>query len=662
MKFSYARLEQIATVLVTSANEIPAASLANRLDVTDRTIRSDIRALNAELKEYHLSIVNSRGKGYRLKADSADGCADALLPLKEALQNSAAELILETTEDRVGALLYQLLTADSAISLDEEMNRLFIGWNTMTSYLDRLRRLIAAYDLKLIRRDNRIRLVGDEDAKRQCLIDQVNTRDYANYVLGFSQRERAIFEGIDLDRLAERTSGFLDGLGVPISDYNRKNVIIHVALTVCRIMGDHAIEQFDGEVMLDERSRDRLHALFAWLEEVFAIGISRAERRYLAHHIALNVPSIVLSGQRVDEGYIRQGVLLFLDRIRENYSFDLSRDQQMVESLVAHFKSVIGISELSSTRKNPLLDVIISTFPLAYEMTATSADVVESWLHLKLTPDEASFVTLHIGASMERLYAARSEKRRAALVCGSGTATAVLLKAKIESRFSSYLDIVGTYPYADYREGRIGDADFIISTIPLIDSPIPVIQIDLTNFLDDSRQLHEFLTSNNSESEVLASLFDRELTFVRSSFAAKNEALDFLCSELRKRDVVDEHFKGRLLAREELYSTAIGGSIAIPHPLRFSSKVSRVAFMSLERPLVWDDRGNEISYIFMLAISKADYVKIQPLFGFLVELQNDSKFDAKMRRCEGAREAVEMLRAYLKELGYEYHLAKSTRS
>nr|SFZ88483.1 Putative BglB-family transcriptional antiterminator [Loigolactobacillus rennini] len=638
LKLSYPRLRKILSLLLTTTVKISALSLANRFNVSKRTIRTDIKRLNADIAPFKVNIKNQREKGYYLAYKKQK----QLDILKASFNTNSHQSTLETTDGRIKHLLYRLLTNEEPFTLDEVMLDLFISWNTLMNYINQVRVIIRPYGLHLIRQNNALCITGLEQNKRRCFLKRIDERNYTDYVLGFTANEQRIFNKINLKYLSILINKFLKNIQVDVSDYNRKNIIIHIALTIYRIIGRHYLQKFDEVVMIQPQVETEFRLLFNQLENYYKIKFSQAERKYLIYHVALNIPLIVSNNRSQNDRAIRQNVILFLDRICDNYTFNLRDDQILVENLVNHIKSVVKLSHLSHKRKNPLLDVIVSTFPLAYEMTVTSIDILEQGLSLNLSRDELSFITLHIGASMERLYSTQWRKRSVALICGSGTATAGLLKARLQARFNNYLTIVGTYSYAEYLKNLYGNVDFLISTVPLLNSPVPVIQVDLTNFVTDSHQLYDYITSTFSEQQLFCELFSPEVMFTKYAFDDKKSVLNFLCDQLEKKQIVTNDFRDEVFKREAMYSTAIGGGIAIPHPIKFAAKVSKVAFLNLTHAIWWDKK-NQIKYVFLLAIKEEDYIKIQPVFNFLVALQNDSRFGHVVQKCQNSKEVSKVL-------------------
>lgn len=644
LKLSYSRLKDILMIIVLSKVEVSSNVLAKRLKVSSRTIRSDINKLNSEISDYKVIIENHRGKGYSIQALSEDKFHE----LKSDLNILEGQTSLDTMNDRMKHLLSMLLCEGENISIDDALNDLFISINTFNNYIVEIKQIIDRYNLKIARKYNKISLIGSEENKRHCLIEQLENRHYDGYVLGFTENERKLFRNIDLDIVGEKVNEFIDESIKNIPDYNLKNIVIHMAIVLSRIKSHYVLAKFDSEVVVSNELQNALNKLFDDFEKIFNEKIPNSEREYIKYHIALNNPEIIRNLNTYQSDSIEKSVILFLDKIQANYTFNLSNDNALIENLTEHIKSFVKINNLDYSRKNPLLDVILSTFPLAYEMTVTSIDILEKKLHIQLSKDELSFITLHVGASMERNYNNKWKKRNVAIICGSGTTTANLLKIKLESRFSSYLNIMGIYSYADYKSKNYPkNTDFFISTVPILNSELPVVQVDLANYANDSKELYDFITSTSTEQQVLYHLFNPNLIFIDSKLNTREDVLNFLCDKLEKQEIVQSDFRKKVFERERLYSTAIGGEIAIPHPIKFASKQSAVAFMRLKQPICWDENGDKIQLIFLLAINEQEYPKVQTLFSFLVNLQTDIQFNDEIGKCKNPWETINVINSLI---------------
>lgn len=641
LELSYSRLKDILLILLISKNEISSSYLSLKLKVSERTIRTDITKLNEDVLGYEVKIKHRRTQGYFIDFSNKD----KLLELKTDLEKLDKKTLYDSFDDRLRKLLCLLLFRNDAISLESITDNLYIGMGTLNNYIENIKKVIKKYGLKLIRKQNTLILAGDELAKRQCFVDQVEDKNYKNYVLGFSDLENLIFGKQELTELKRIMDKVTDKFDFETSDFNRKNIIIHIAIAVTRIKTNNAIEAFQDTRIITSEAIDEFRQLFSELEKSLDVKIPEEERCYIEYHTALNNPQVIQNVNNNCDDDIYSAVLLFLDKIRNNYGFNLTEAGVLIDNLMTHIKSLIKIKQFNTSRRNPLLGVILSTFPLAYEITKTSIDIFEKRLDLNFDDDEISFVTLHVGAAMESIYGHQMVVKKVAIVCGSGTATANLLKIKLETKFNNYIKIMGLYSFEEYKKGRISGADFIISTVPIFDSSFPIIQIDLNNFSHDSRELYNFISS--TENQSLSKLFEPQLVFINQHMDTKAAVMEKLVNALEDEEIINEDYQDLLMQREKMYSTAIGGGIAIPHPIKFVAQKSRVAFMQLVNPINWGN-DNNVNLIFMLAINENDYPKIQSLFSFLVDLQEDNKFFQMVRTAKTNTEVVRVIQQFMK--------------
>jgi len=618
LKLPYKRLGQILELLLNnSANRYVSTSfLAQKLNVSTRTIRSDIQALNKELTAFKAKIKNKRGAGFYLTN------VDAETKVK-LLQVAKSDLPATRSEERIAAVEQYLLLNDR-VKLSDLVENFFISDNTFFSYLVTIKKEFNEFNLKVNKAKDYYKVKGSETDKRNFIISKLINKKSDNYIVDFTEKERSILANVNLDKLKKQIHAFLRHYNYHISDINTKNIILHFALTISRIKLNFHLET-STHANIKKSVLNNLIELFAKIEREYEIELNQQEKDDLVYHFALNFPECVIDTNKTNsKESIAKAVTFFLQNIKREFAINLLNDQELRVNLTQHLTNLVKIKKVNGKRKNPLLNVILSTFPYAYEITAYSAPILEHMLNLKLDDDELSFITLHIGASIER-QGSRSSKKNAALICGSGVSTAALVRAKLETQFASFLNITGTYTYDEYLEGKANNNNFLISMVPINNAKVPVIQIDLANFHNDILQLSEYLRSLNNPYRAIDKLFDEENIYLLKEKMSKNELLDMLIKKLEQKKIVNKDFKEKVYEREKMYSTAVGGKIAIPHSLGYATNKSKVCFARLAQPIMWDEK-NEVKYVFLLAIARQDYLSVQKLFDFIVDLQTNSTF------------------------------------
>lgn len=618
MQLSYKRLGTILELLLNnSANcYVSASFLAQKCNVSTRTIRSDIRKLNKELATNQVKINNKRGEGFYLSAINDEQRQKlAALAKSDLPASSSSERIMEVE---------QFLLVNDKVQLSQLTAKLFISDNTFFSYLVTIKKEFSKFDLRIIKDGDTYSVVGTELAKRNFIIAKLINKKSYSYIVDFTEQEKMIFANLDLNKLKQLVHGFLRHHHYNLSDINTKNIILHTALAISRVKMGYRL-QSSNVIKIKPAVKTSLLSLYNKLETVFAIKLNDNEISDLIYHFALNYPECVSANNQVStKENIARAVTIFLQNIKKEFAIDLLDDNELRINLVQHLKNLVKIKTANGNRKNPLLNVILSTFPYAYEITAYCAPVLEHLLNLKLNDDELSFITLHVGASIER-HGNDSSQKNAALICGTGMSTASLVRAKLEAQFASFLNITGTYTYDEYLKGMATGNDFLISMVPISDAVIPVIQIDLANFHNDILQLSEYLKSLSNPYRAIDKLFDEENIYLISEKMSKKQLLNMLIHNLEQKKIVSQGFMSKVYEREQMYSTAIGGKIAIPHSLGYATNKSKVSFARLDQPIKWDQK-NKVKYVFLLAIARSDYLSVQKLFDFIVDLQTNLTF------------------------------------
>lgn len=281
--FQYGRLNEIFHY-IRKHDYISSERLASRFDVTDRTIRNNIQEINCVLSEYGAIIKLKRKYGYYIEVTDDVLFQKFLEELDNSFKNN---MELDTSKDRIRYILSLLLETDDYISLDVIMDRVYISKNTLNNYIKTIKKVVDKYHLEYISKPNAgIKLIGTEEDKRKCIMDNVITYDFDNYITGFTKEERALFKGIDLDYLKEITLSQLKRRNIETSDYNIKNLIIHLALMISRVKGNHYINLLDIET--DYSILCIVESLCKEIEEYYDIAISKGEKIYIYLHFVAN--------------------------------------------------------------------------------------------------------------------------------------------------------------------------------------------------------------------------------------------------------------------------------------------------------------------------------------------------------------------------------------
>lgn len=637
--FPYNRLYQIFDK-IKNQSPIRGNDLSSTLKVSERTIRSDIQIINEILEKNGAQIELKRKTGYFLHIENQQLFNTFLSQLNKQSNDT---LELDTTEDRIRFLLRYLLYNKEYATLDELANLVYISKNTLLNYIKIIKNTVEKYNLEYISKTSEgCKIIGSEDMKRRCILENVLSHDMSNYITGFTKEEYSLFEGINIEKIREIIINKLNYSNLTISDYNLKNLILHFALTVSRIINHCPIDHI-MHIDLQNEIRESIDEIMYELEKEFDITINDAERNYIYSHYVINT-NYSLETIQTDE--IKRIVNNLLDNVYTNYSFDLRNDETLANDLFLHFRSILSTKSFSLDKKNPLLNTIKNNFPLAFEITLTAVSNTFASLPYSLTEDEVGYVALHIGAAIERCFSGVIQRKKVILVCGSGNATTRMLEARINAFFRDKIVIYKRVSYNEFLnldDTIFKNIDFAISTIPISEHIVPTICVDFALNQKDIEAISRFMgTISSSKSKKIHRFFDKELFINNMKFTSKDELLKEMCRRLKEQGSTDDLFYTSVMKRESIANTNMNDVFALPHSMELCALETKVAVAILKEPIPWT-KDNTVQIVMLLAIKQNEHLDIEYLYDIFIEIVNNTRLQNEIIHAKDYQQFIDIL-------------------
>lgn len=612
--FSSSRLEEI--FIQISKNEFTTIKeRTNSFHVTDRTIRTDIQAINLEIAKYECEILLKRKSGYYLMSYNKDKFKE----LQNQIEKQTNVLTFNSLDDRIKYILQKLLYSQDYVILDDLANEVFVSRNTLQNYIKPIKETLETYNLIYVSKPNLgVKVFGNEKDKRECLLNEILCKDTPTYIIGFTKEEQMLFRDIDLFEIQTLVNQLLNKHDIHASDYDRKNLIMHCALMISRVKTENYIP-FDVQFPIQDDIYELIEQLCIQLENKFDIQITSGEKQYIYLHIASNTHMNIYSVNTVK---LQNQITKLLEVIYEEYNFDLRQDAILKKDLFNHFSSILSSKNIYMNKKNPLLNTIKTNFLLPFEITLTSTAKVFSEA---LTEDEIGYISLHIGAAIERCFTSMYQKKRVVLVCGSGIATTRMLEARLQTFFNSKIVIVNKISYAEFMHYDFANIDFVISTIPIQSDNIPVEIVDFTLKNTDIEKISKRLSHMDKKANFVTKFFDKQLFLHKSNAVTKEDVLKELAHLLENQNIVSDTFIHSVLKRESIACTNLNDIFAIPHPMEACSNETKVAVAILDQSVEWNDKHEEVQIIFMISIKQGEQKQFEHLYDLFIEIVGNTK-------------------------------------
>ncbi|MBF0779060.1 BglG family transcription antiterminator [Streptococcus cuniculi] len=617
--FDFQRLDNILNVLIEKNKPIPIDELSSYCGVSDRTIRSDINTINDYIVEQGATITLIRKEGYIIEY-SDKATFDAFWTNQDS-----GTFFFTTSDSRIRYLIRIFLTSDDYISQDYLQSILFVSQNTLYNDFRTLKQYMAPYHLKLVNKSNLgYILTGLEQDKRAAIINLILKENISEYIIGTSAIERDICMNINYTAFSSIFQNFFSHFIRSSSDYFYRNLFTRLLLSISRIKYGHHITEFHQHIHLNEETQLLVQKFITTIEQHFSIKIASEEQQYIEFSIAENFPHLI-DHQSTNENQLlaEELVALIFQTLTETTNADWHLDQQLQNSLLEHLKLFLNIQTIEGKRTNPILKTIKNNFPYAFELAVTCSQIIVKQYNVHFSEDEISYIALHFANAMERCAGETAKRLSLAIVCGSGKTLSSIIEFKIKRRFPNTFGEIQKFSYLDFqRQQDYHTFDIVLSTVPMRQPLADVVFIDI-NDLETAMHQIEKRIATITKSATAISLFAKDRFLYLKTKISKENLLEKLHHILLEQQVVNEHFLSEIYERENISSTIIGDTIAIPHPLGNSVITSSIFPVVAPKGISWDSKT--IKFVFLFAIKAEDSENIQDIYEQLLDFISSEK-------------------------------------
>lgn len=616
--------------LMAAETTLTSEYLAKVIQVTSRTVRNDIKELDSFLSKYGCKIVSIRGTGYELKIVN-DQLFRVLL--QEVFQNDRSSAIPTTHEERVMHLMKRFLLLEGYVKLEDLADELFISKSTIQNDLREVKKILDSFGIALEKRPNYgLKVQGDEVKLRFCiseyLFNRLETSKDTSHIHFISKEEMETIRTTILQHIKENN--------ISLSDIGLNNIVIHIAIACKRIKDKNYVHFCPDELRELIKQKEYMVAskIIQNLEVSLEVIFPQVEIAYIAIHLLgtkmiTQLNSLEPDLQNFIDKEIYQLTINVLEEMEKKLNLGIQDDKELILAMSLHLKPAINRFRYGMNMRNPMLDDIRTNYPIAFEAGIIASMVLKEELGIRINDDEIGYLAIHFGAAMERRKM-RNQPKKCLVVCASGVGSACLLIYKLQSKFGSRLEIVGTIDYYKLSEQPLESIDFIISTISVSENlPIPVIKVH--TFLEDG-DLDRIENLLYRGSERSLNYISEDLVFLNQCFETREDVIIFLCDQLQKMGLVEENYVQSVLDREALSPTSFGNLIAIPHPISPKTNTTFWTICTLKNPIEWGEK--KVQLVCLLNVQKNNSDDLQRMYKLLVKTVENFQIVQQLLKCK----------------------------
>jgi mannitol operon transcriptional antiterminator len=636
------RQRMILEILVREETGITVHEIAEKIQVSSRTVHRELNDLETLLEPYGIQIVKRAGVGVQINGKEEN--IDRLL--SELSSVATTEF---TPNERKALILCMLLEADEPVKLLSLAYDLKAAIATISHDLDELEDWLRQNGLSLIRkRGYGIEIAGPEAAKRRAISNLIVQHLDESELIWFikqsipnkslpiknsiSNRLLGLIEKEKLSKVEIALRDIEKELSFPLADSAYIALVVHLSLVIERIARGEKIE-FDPYYLAQLKETNEFKIakhIIDRLSEIFELEFPEAETGYITTHLM----GAKLRQSKEDlfdmsDLQLKKKIQMLVRICEEKLDRKFLDVQSLYHGLLTHMYPALHRMLQNMSIRNPLLEQIKKDYPFLFQVVQEA--VAEVFPTLRVPDEEIGFLVMHFGSSLEKEHY-KLHKYRAYVVCSSGIGSSKMLASRIKKEIPE-IEVIKNISLFDIGDIDRTQYDLIISTISLpiqeervvIVSPllsqneIAKIKAYLQNITIESKANDTLTEKNFYEYPVLAlqTIQSRinhvvelieSITWMELDNRGHNvaESLSQICNMLETKDILvnQEKVVEKLLEREKQ------GGLGIPNTtLGFyhgrSEYVNQSSFTicSLKTPFLIQSMENKpisIHYILLL--------------------------------------------------------------
>lgn len=486
-----ARAIAIIQCLLDGSDMVTAGTIAEKLGVSSKTVSRELPKVELLLRSYGLELLRKTGAGIQITGDPSK--IDLLR--QDALNTETAAY---TPQQRQIILAGQLLQATEPIKLFSLASMLKVTDGTVSHDLDKLESWLKQRGLLLVRRPGLGAYVkGSERDIRRALIEILYTNlDEERLLQLFHDPEQGPHKGAgaaeqyllklvdkqmihDLEQLVHEVES---GLPHHLSDTAFIGLVVHLSLAIQRMRKkeDIHIDTTTLTALRKRREYRMAKELARRITAQFQTEVPEDEIGYITMHL-MGARSFYRKGDDevvsvMDNFHLVRMARSIMKCAQQETGRKLLDNKELFLGLVNHLGPSISRLRMHMDIRNPLLEEMRSAYPELMELAGKAVKPMEQELGEALPEAEVAYIAMHLGAALAEPHSASRQHVRVIVACQTGMGTSRMLAAGLKQAYDTIeiVDLVSALQvnreYVQHTE-----ADFVISTVPIPWSPLPVV-------------------------------------------------------------------------------------------------------------------------------------------------------------------------------------------
>lgn len=616
--------------IVEQSNLTTIQSIADKLGVSTKTIKNEIKELNKLLEGY--GIIDIKQGKYVLYIIDQEN----FHRVSKDIRTQGG--FFNSQSNRMSYILYKLMNSKVPYLTDELAEEMNVGRTTFIGDLKRLRKKVESYNLEIVGKTSKgLFLEGNEIDIRMCVLDDMYGSIYNDYKIDE-----------DIIHLIKNICS-QNSLGSGSIDYIMK----FFTVMLDRLLNGYEIKNLDikYEKLKYNKTFDFINELLNEVEKITHIKIPTNERVFMVIPIvSMRTPINSQGINRIEVS--EEAIELVNDIIKliKNQMNITIMPGDFFEEFVYHIYFMINRIKFGIKMKNPIVDDIKEKYSVAYKMAELSKCLIEDKLEKELSRDEVGFMAMYFGVFISENDNEKNRIYKVAIICGTGVLTARIISSQLKKILSKEA-ILDIYAVSEVNEKLLNSYDLVCSTFKLefnIETPVIYIK-EIFDEHELRKQIEQVKFTDKLEvpllqgiDSILLSMLDEDKFFRLDNNISYNENINVMVDTLCKNGYLDEEFKGRLAQREKNSTMIFDKHIAIPHIVNYKSDHIILSLGVFDDSLVVEE-DRDVKLVFLLGIPEElgeDEIVLIKIYNEIISIAKDENKIREISKLKGYKDLV----------------------
>ena len=570
-------------LLMDSKEALSSSIISIALGVSQKTVKIYLDVADEELKQNAgATIVSKSGSGIYIEVEDRIKYEKYYETFNFTYVGNKS--VIRSISGDTGYLIRKLLySEDDYISVDKISSELYKSRKPILKDLEKVEKYFENYHLQLKKKAGcGIMKSGKESHIRVAMADSFMARCVESYNDPFK-----VEYDINKAKLNKIITENISRYNISIAQKSIDKLVRIILINKSRMEKKHNLEKPYGKIEHINRTFEYLCACDIYKE--LQIEADESEKQFL---------TIMLLSRRF---------------ISSNDSFDIRKEKEIYELSGEVIKNIyqqthVDFSAYSKFRLDIARHLRAMYYRLKYGFEKRSVKTVESNLKnsyyefsviacryiglkwdVKVSENEIAYFSYIFYNQMLSQF--KKYKSKILISSIEGRDTSNIIAWELMENWKKYIDeieIVDNYLLDDID---LNDYDLLISDIPGFKDRTTINNIYVNNFLNsiDFLRLKHYFETNDVAYRMLESCFSADLYVRNLNIDNKERLLEIICAKANMYFSNEIDTLKPTLEREEILSSELVNSTAVPHSFTCLAREAKVILVTLKKPILWNN-------------------------------------------------------------------------